>query len=255
MKICRFEFALLMIAILFVVSNWTLAGPLDRRTMEPRRNPAADDMIRIPGVVGMNYREAMMYLQQAGLNPQLKRIKSFNKKHEGKEGEVIRQMPLPAGVAMIGSSVTIVYYLPKGMEEPTGNVSDYDYELGGGGSNYGYGQGEPQERYMDYPAESVEEGGGPGWRMPSERQWRPQSAPEAGVPPAIGDQSDDDWDTAPSSPLGTSEVNPDRSDIIMDDRLQVGAKGEKPVTDSDQKPLAGAKMPVSKDVGTTGHSK
>ncbi len=89
------------------------SGPLDRQNTGPRVNPAADKMMRVPGVVGMRHQDAMMALQQAGLSAFVKEIRNYDKRHEGKEGLVISQMPLAGGVAMIGSSVTIVSYVPE----------------------------------------------------------------------------------------------------------------------------------------------
>ncbi|MDT8273282.1 MAG: PASTA domain-containing protein, partial [Desulfomonilia bacterium] len=100
----RYVIALLL--VMFVLGGVALAGPLDR-TSEPRTNPAVDDMLRIPGVVGLSRHEALATLQQAGLNPILRIIRNENSKHQGMEGKVIEQDPNPGGVAMIGSSVSI----------------------------------------------------------------------------------------------------------------------------------------------------
>ena len=103
----------LLMVITCLVCVYSYAGPLDR-TDEPRTNPVVNDMLRIPGVVGMNKFEAMSTLQQAGLNPELKTKTAVSTKHKGMECKVISQIPLPGGVAMIGSSITIYVYMPPG---------------------------------------------------------------------------------------------------------------------------------------------
>jgi len=104
---------IMVICFTCLLCVYSYAGPLDR-TSEPRSNPVVNDMLRIPGVVGMNRFEAMSALQQAGLNPALKIKTAVNSKHKGMECKVISQIPLPGGVAMIGSSVTIYVYMPPG---------------------------------------------------------------------------------------------------------------------------------------------
>lgn len=104
---------LMVICFTSLLCVYSYAGPLDR-TSEPRSNPAVNDMLRVPGVVGVNKFEAMSTLQQAGLNPTLKIKIAVNSKHKGMECKVISQIPLPGGVAMIGSSVTIYVYMPPG---------------------------------------------------------------------------------------------------------------------------------------------
>ncbi|MFQ5736500.1 MAG: PASTA domain-containing protein [Thermodesulfobacteriota bacterium] len=196
MKKSRFTYVLAAALAVCMLAGQAAAGPLDRRSMEPRRNPAADDMIRIPGVVGMDYRDAMAYLQEAGLNPQLERIKKVDKRYEGREGQVVRQMPLPAGVAMLGSSVTVTYYLP---EDSAGEGYGDDRDFGDDGyEDRGYGdQGYGDEEYggpgnggegykgEDYGDEPVQ-GGGPAWGAPVEGGWipprNPLPSPAAGTP-------------------------------------------------------------------------
>lgn len=97
-----------------------LAGPLDRQSgdYEYRTNPAVDDMLRVPGVIGMAYQDAMQVMQQAGLNPRMKKITQADKRYDGQEGLVVAQTPLPGGVAMIGSSVTVICYMPPAQERP-----------------------------------------------------------------------------------------------------------------------------------------
>jgi len=115
------KYVIALLLVMFVLGGVALAGPLDR-TSEPRTNPAVDDMLRIPGVVGLNRNEALATLQQAGLNPILKIVRDENSKHQGMEGKVIEQDPNPGGVAMIGSSVSIKLYLPPGYEEPPADM-------------------------------------------------------------------------------------------------------------------------------------
>lgn len=91
-----------------------LAGPLDRSDTGPRVNPATNNMLRVPGVVGMAYQNALATLQQAGLNPRLHTIRRTTRKYGGREGTVVRQLPLAGGMAMLGSSVSITVYAPGG---------------------------------------------------------------------------------------------------------------------------------------------
>ena len=99
-------------ALLMMAATISAAGPLDR-TPEARSNPAVDDMMRIPGVVGQSRSEACMILQQAGLNPEIKLVKRAPSQNQAMECKVISQSPLPGGVAMIGSTVEITIYAPK----------------------------------------------------------------------------------------------------------------------------------------------
>lgn len=133
------------------------AGPLDR-TSEPRTNPVVDDMLRVPGVVGLRKHEAMSTLQQAGLSPIIKTKRTPNNKYKGMEGKVIFQIPYPGGVAMIGSSVTINIYMPPGYSE--GQAGDDQW------------QGEPYDGYKEQP-EGYEQQNHPG----EEEQW-PEEDPE-----------------------------------------------------------------------------
>lgn len=126
----------IMILLICLSLGPASAGPLDR-TSEPRTNPVVDDMLRIPGVVGLSKQEAMSTLQQAGLSPIIKTKRTLNNKHKGMEGKVIFQIPYPGGVAMIGSSVTINIYMPPGYSE--GQAGDDQW------------QGEPYDGYKGQP--------------------------------------------------------------------------------------------------------
>ncbi len=91
------------------------AGPLDRQDLGRPANPSANDMLRIPGVIGMTYREATLTLQQAGLNPRVHIIRHKVTQYTGQEGLVVKQSPLGGGVALLGSSVSIRVYAPNGL--------------------------------------------------------------------------------------------------------------------------------------------
>ncbi len=147
-----------------------LAGPLDR-TSEPRTNPVVDDMLRIPGVVGLSKQEAMSTLQQAGLSPIIKTKRTTNNKHKGMEGKVISQIPYPGGVAMIGSSVTINIYMPPGYSE--GQAGDDQW------------QGEPYDGYKDQPGGYDQQN-----HLGEEEQW-PEDDPEENEQWQNKDQTDD----------------------------------------------------------------
>ena len=128
-------YLVVMILVTCVLFTPATAGPLNRSGGEPRTNPVVDDMIRIPGVIGMHWQEALAILQQAGLNPIVKTKETLIKKYEGMECTVISQLPLPGGVAMLGASVTISLYMPSGLcggQEEIGQWEDWDSNLGEG---------------------------------------------------------------------------------------------------------------------------
>jgi len=151
----------LLMVIACLVSVYSYAGPLDR-TDEPRTNPVVNDMLRIPGVVGMNKFEAMSTLQQAGLNPALKTKTAVSAKHKGMECKIISQIPLPGGVAMIGSSVTIYVYMPPGASceaQPENNQWTNEQPAEGGEQWQNEGQVDEQQNWPDnqsggYPDDS-----------------------------------------------------------------------------------------------------
>lgn len=95
------------------------AGPLDRGPMQQRNNPATENMLRVPGVVGLYLDEAMAVLQQAGLAVRLVRIMDEDPRYRNREGRVVHQEPGPGGVAMVGATVVITVYkaLPANPEE------------------------------------------------------------------------------------------------------------------------------------------
>jgi len=151
-----------MLLFMFMLSGNALAGPLDRMS-EPRTNPAVDDMLRIPGVVGLSRMEALTTLQQAGLNPMLKIVRREKSKLQGMEGKVIAQDPNPGGVAMIGSSVTVELYLPPGYEEPAADAWQGDPYQDQGGV---YEEQWPEDTYQDgayeeqWPEDTYQDQGG-----------------------------------------------------------------------------------------------
>ncbi len=150
---------LLTIALFFFVASTLQAGPLDR-TSEPRTNPAVDNMLRIPGVVGLSQQEALITLQQAGLNPIMRPTRTPNIKYQGLEGKVVSQTPNPGGVAMIGSSVTIHIYLPPGYSETpaaTGETWSGDAYGGTGETWYDDTSGGYSDQDSDYQSWSAEE--------------------------------------------------------------------------------------------------
>ncbi|MFP4516592.1 MAG: hypothetical protein ACLFNV_07345 [Desulfovibrionales bacterium] len=103
-----------------IVPVW--AGPLDRHA-EPRHNPAADSMLRVPGVVGYDLHSGLAVLQHSGLTPHVKTVRSVKKEYKGREGTIVEQKPSAGGVAMLGSSVTIVHYDPNAPEPSADRVA------------------------------------------------------------------------------------------------------------------------------------
>lgn len=130
------------------VAPVVLAGPLDRGEMQPRNNPAASSMIRVPGVLGQSERYALEILQRAGLNVNTKYIQRSIEKYAGRSGRVVKQIPSAGGITMLGSSVTIMIYKVKdkqvdesgGGYDDAGNTGDDSNNAGGGyGGNAGGG--------------------------------------------------------------------------------------------------------------------
>lgn len=211
------RYAIATLLVMFILVGNALAGPLDRMS-EPRTNPAVDDMLRIPGVVGLSRSEALMTLQQAGLNPILKIERIKSPKYEGMEGKVIEQSPNPGGVAMIGSSVSIRLYLPPGYEEPAADTwqenpyqdqyetSDDQYQWQG--DSYGGDQSGDTTEWSDTPQWPEEEdNSGNGWR------WQGPVDPQ--------DNATGEFTPAPIKPKEMQPYSPDQSEsqqtpIIMD---------------------------------------
>lgn len=129
------------------------AGPLDRGPMQQRYNPAAESMLRVPGVVGMYEQEALFMLQQSGLAVSIKRITRDDPKYRGKEGQVVRQDPATGGVAMIGSTVAITVY-KRGDAYQDGGYDDQ----WGGGVDTGWTPPPPDEESDEAHGEPVLEG-------------------------------------------------------------------------------------------------
>jgi len=114
------------LGLVLLVAAGVNAGPLDREPGQ-RQNPAAENMLRVPGVVGLYEDEAMAALQQAGLGVRLERIMDDDPRYRNREGRVVRQVPGTGGVAMVGSTVVITVYkeAPREREEtvePWGEV-------------------------------------------------------------------------------------------------------------------------------------
>lgn len=159
-------------------------------------NPAANDMLRVPGVVGMDYQSALATLQQAGLNPRVHRIRRETKKYAGQEGTVVKQVPSAGGMAMLGSSVGITVYAPgntplsQGYPQ-NGGAQPYP-DAGSGASGSAPVPGDQGGYQGDYPAgsdaggnASGQSGGGTWTGAPSGYGVAPQSsaAPDSGASP------------------------------------------------------------------------
>jgi len=126
----------LVVVTVCCMASVALAGPLDRGEMQPRHNPAASSMLRVPGVLGQPERYALETLQQAGLNVNTRYIRQSTEKYAGRNGTVVRQIPSAGGLAMLGSSVTITVYNVEGERETGGSGGD-GYGDSGGGDGYG----------------------------------------------------------------------------------------------------------------------
>ncbi|MDT8367467.1 MAG: PASTA domain-containing protein, partial [bacterium] len=111
-----------------------LGGALDRGPSQQRYNQAADEMIRVPGVVGMYESDAMAILQQAGVAPNIEYARKFEEDLTGREGTVIDQEPGAGGITMLGSTVTITVYWPASMgPEPGAGQNNGQPANDGGG--------------------------------------------------------------------------------------------------------------------------
>ncbi len=175
MKVCGIIVAAGFISGFGLLIDNAQAGPLDREPMEQRYNPAAENMLRIPGVVGMFEQDARDMLQQAGLAVDVRYIKEGNK-YAGKEGTVVKQVPSVGGVAMLGSSVTLTVYMPPGFTPGEG---------GDGEENYGEQEGYPDGGHGEWDENTGDETV-PDWGGAPTGEWTPPqnplTAPSGGVP-------------------------------------------------------------------------
>jgi len=122
-------YGVLAVALMLVFGSVD-AGPLDREPGQ-RQNPAAENMLRVPGVVGLYEAEALATLQQAGLAVRIRRIVEDDPRYRNREGQVVRQQPGAGGVAMVGSTVLITVYKDTPRAEE-GSDSPWDEEETGG---------------------------------------------------------------------------------------------------------------------------
>lgn len=150
------------------------AGPLDRSETQPRSNPTTQNMIRVPGVVGMDKHSALSLVQQAGLNVRLEQSK---KKPVGMEGKVVAQMPSPGGVAMYGTTLILyIFELPPGSNDAGPGFLDLSLP-----SSQPYHA--PQSQQYSYPDQS--QGGAVyqdpgGWGTGSQGSWGSAGYPQQG---------------------------------------------------------------------------
>ncbi|MDT8284038.1 MAG: PASTA domain-containing protein, partial [Thermovirgaceae bacterium] len=132
MKLHRTVVTLSLLGILLPGTGF--AGALVRGPMQQRYNQAADEMIRVPGVVGMYESDAMAILQQAGVAPNIEYARKFKEDLTGREGTVIDQEPGAGGITMLGSTVTITVYWPASMgPEPGAGQNNGQPANDGGG--------------------------------------------------------------------------------------------------------------------------
>ena len=103
------------------------AGALDRGAPQQRYNQAADEMIRVPGTVGMYEQDAQAALQQAGVSANIQYEKKYKEDLAGMEGTVIDQEPGAGGITMLGSTVTITVYWPPAAGDLPPEGSDGQY--------------------------------------------------------------------------------------------------------------------------------
>ncbi|MDF1581405.1 MAG: PASTA domain-containing protein [Desulfuromonadales bacterium] len=154
------------------------AGALDRGPMQERYNPTAQQMLRVPGVIGLYEQDALAYLQQAGVAPEVKYVRAEREDLVGKEGTVTNQDPGAGGVSMLGSSVTITVYWPPSMGIEPGET----YDTGQYGNDVGQWGEQPMQAV---PYEEPE----PQWGDSGQNNgdWMP--TPQETVTPVRGQRS------------------------------------------------------------------
>jgi hypothetical protein len=162
-----------------------MAGALDRGVPQQRYNQAADEMIRVPGTLGMWESDALAVLQQAGVEPSIVYARKYRKDLAGKEGTVIDQDPGAAGITMLGSTVSITVYWPHPKGKPP--------EKGNQGGNYDQSGTGQQDGVM-------EPGPAPGQAAPP--NWGGTSQPGGVSQPASGGG----WVPPPSDAPGPGTV-------------------------------------------------
>jgi hypothetical protein len=179
MKTCH---AIILTTLLCVALKPGLvsAGALDRGPMPERYNPVAQEMLRIPGVVGLYEREALSLLQQAGLSPDIEYIRKEKTDFAGREGTVVAQDPGAGGVAMLGSIVAVTIYLPPGYQESA--------DVGAPNGDPGGVPWDEEPTYAEPIAEPYPEADPPQWgeqSLPDSGGWAPvPAAPAAPAGPA-----------------------------------------------------------------------
>ena len=167
------------------------AGALDRGPAQQRYNQAADEMIRVPGVVGMWESDAMAVLQQSGVVPNIEYSRKYREDLAGREGTVINQEPGAAGITMLGSTVTITVYWPHSEgEPPPGNGSGGQHENDGVGQQGGsvganpppVQAAPPQWGGTNQPAGVSQPDSGSGWTPPPVPAVEPYAEPQDPMP-------------------------------------------------------------------------
>ncbi|MFW6324889.1 MAG: hypothetical protein ACOC0U_07490, partial [Desulfovibrionales bacterium] len=200
--------------LMFFAAIQASAGPLDRDP-GPRYNPAADNMLRVPGVVGYHLHSGLAILQQSGLTPHVKTIRSVKKKYKGREGTIVDQTPSGGGVAMLGSSVTVVHYDPN-MPEPASNTVQTSPNWGGPSSVGGV---MPSHSDTGSPTSSGSSGAGTPtwgaqsesggtWTGPTQTSTPSETSASAPLPP-----ESEGADTAPEDPQGSFSAPPVLSQV------------------------------------------
>ena len=193
-----------LVSILIVVgiphAGW--AGALDRGPSQQRYNQAADEMIRVPGVVGMWEQDAMAVLQQSGVAPNIEYARKFKEDLAGREGTVIDQEPGAAGITMLGSTVTITVYWPHPEGEPPGNDGNGGHNGNDGADQWGEPEGSAPPPSYQQPQEPTPQWGGAN-QPASGGGWTPPPVPAA-EPYA-----------EPQAPMSGSSINVSPTPIVM----------------------------------------
>ena len=174
-----------LLALLIVVPGTGSASPLDREPGQ-RQNPAADNMLRVPGVVGLYEDEAMIALQQAGLAARVKRIRNDDSRYRDREGRVVKQVPGAGGVAMVGATVVITVYkqAPRAEDEESKHWDEAE-DAGAWTSSEPVEDEVPQEEGESGSSEEVDTGG---WIPPDPDEIDPDNEEM----PCAGDQVSQD---------------------------------------------------------------
>lgn len=221
------------------------AGPLDRGDMGPRVNPATNDMLRVPGVVGMDYQSALASLQQSGLNPRIHFIRHRDKQYEGRDGEVVKQVPVAGSVAMLGSSVSINVYDPQNqINQPSPPLPG---SSSSGESNTDNADNNHSSTHWQRADDQGPTNDSPNWRPASPSQLHPVTVPRPKAPTSDTPQLQPVTVPRPKAPTGdTPQLHPV---TVPRPTAPTGAGASSGVVTPEKRPSVSPRKPVHPEGG------